>query len=264
MTEKNSLPNLFIAGAAKSGTTFLYNILKQHPEISNYGTKEPHIFKESVVDTIKTQIGFNEKSEYKLDASVEYIINHKTLDNIHSYNLNAKFIYVLRNQLDQLYSHYYHRLRTKEINISWPQLLYKNHDDELFRHIEYGKNLQNLYNRFLKYNVLLISFEELTENTESVIKNIMEFLELRGFNFSYEIDLNKGFIVKNPILYKISNSLNFIIKKILKFNLFPVLGITSLNKRMNDSDKYYLKNVLQDDIALLNKLNPDLQSWNLL
>ena len=39
-----SLPNFMCIGAAKSGTTTLYDILKQHPEIFIPAFKEPHFF----------------------------------------------------------------------------------------------------------------------------------------------------------------------------------------------------------------------------
>ena len=39
-----TLPNFFIIGAAKSGTSSLYMYLKQHPEIYMSPVKEPHFF----------------------------------------------------------------------------------------------------------------------------------------------------------------------------------------------------------------------------
>ena len=38
-------PNLFIPGAAKSGTTSLHNLLNQHPEICMSSVKEPGYWK---------------------------------------------------------------------------------------------------------------------------------------------------------------------------------------------------------------------------
>jgi hypothetical protein len=38
------LPNFFIIGAAKSGTTSLYHYLRQHPEIFMSPVKEPRYF----------------------------------------------------------------------------------------------------------------------------------------------------------------------------------------------------------------------------
>ena len=37
-------PNLFIVGAPKCGTTFLYQYLKKHPDVYFPNFKEPHFF----------------------------------------------------------------------------------------------------------------------------------------------------------------------------------------------------------------------------
>ena len=42
------LPNFFIVGAAKSGTTSLYHHLCQHPDIFMSPVKEPHYFSRDV------------------------------------------------------------------------------------------------------------------------------------------------------------------------------------------------------------------------
>ena len=42
MDKVNTLPNLFIVGAAKSGTTSLHNYLNQHPDVFMSSHKEPH------------------------------------------------------------------------------------------------------------------------------------------------------------------------------------------------------------------------------
>ena len=39
-----TLPNFLVIGAAKSGTTSLYEYLKQHPEVYMSPVKEPHFF----------------------------------------------------------------------------------------------------------------------------------------------------------------------------------------------------------------------------
>ncbi len=38
----DSLPNFFIIGAAKAGTTSLYDLLRDHPQIQLPSVKEPH------------------------------------------------------------------------------------------------------------------------------------------------------------------------------------------------------------------------------
>ena len=39
-----TLPNFLVIGAGKSGTTSLYNYLRQHPQIFMSPTKEPNFF----------------------------------------------------------------------------------------------------------------------------------------------------------------------------------------------------------------------------
>ena len=42
-----SWPNLFVAGAAKAGTTSLWRYLDAHPDIFMSAVKEPHFFSQS-------------------------------------------------------------------------------------------------------------------------------------------------------------------------------------------------------------------------
>ena len=47
-------PNLFVPGAAKSGTTTLHNLLNQHPEICMSKVKEPGYWKNENFQEFKT------------------------------------------------------------------------------------------------------------------------------------------------------------------------------------------------------------------
>jgi hypothetical protein len=48
MKSAPSLPNLFLVGASKAGTTSLHHYLKQHPQIFMSPVKEPHFFADEV------------------------------------------------------------------------------------------------------------------------------------------------------------------------------------------------------------------------
>ena len=50
------IPNLFIIGAPKSGTTSLYQYLKSHPNIFMCTPKEPHYFSDDInnISIVKT------------------------------------------------------------------------------------------------------------------------------------------------------------------------------------------------------------------
>ena len=53
-----SLPNFMCIGAAKSGTTTLYDILSQHPDIFTPSFKEPHFFDIPINYTINRPLLF--------------------------------------------------------------------------------------------------------------------------------------------------------------------------------------------------------------
>jgi len=58
-------PNLFVPGAAKSGTTSLHNLLNQHPEICMSSVKEPGYWKNEKFKDFKNI----EKEKLDIDVS---------------------------------------------------------------------------------------------------------------------------------------------------------------------------------------------------
>ena len=107
-----ALPNLFIVGAAKSGTTSLHNYLNQHPDIFMSNLKEPHylINKEIGVDRIPSGITnyinyldlFLEGKEmrYRGESSVMYLMYPEIVipKIIHQFGKDSKIIIMIRNQ----------------------------------------------------------------------------------------------------------------------------------------------------------------------
>ncbi len=104
-------PNFFIVGAPKSGTTSLYDYLKQHPSVY-LPKKELYYFcydltfrtpplRESVYLSY-----FNEAKDQKAigDASVYYLLSPGAAEKIKEFNPEAKIIIMLRNPVQMVYS----------------------------------------------------------------------------------------------------------------------------------------------------------------
>ena len=108
-------PNLFIPGAAKSGTTPLHNLLNQHPEICMSKVKEPGYWKNENFQEFKTiekqnYLDLFDKSSCKIygDSSTAYMYHQYFIKNINNnYKDSPKFIFVLRNPIDRCVSHYW-------------------------------------------------------------------------------------------------------------------------------------------------------------
>ena len=105
-------PNLFIVGAPKCGTTFLYHYLKKHPDIYFPEFKEPHYFGS---DLIRRNGAYNlSLREYKNlfstekkvigEASTFYLFSKKAAQEIYNFNPHSKIIIMLRDLVDLVHS----------------------------------------------------------------------------------------------------------------------------------------------------------------
>jgi len=142
------LPNFFIVGAAKSGTTSLYNYLRQHPQIYLPPVKEVYFFAtdidnnkfrpdyardvnininkwlESGMKTELFQAFISDWEKYKRifqfaagkkavgEMTNAYLYSTQAAKNISQKFPDAKIIMILRNPVERLFSHYLMDLRT--------------------------------------------------------------------------------------------------------------------------------------------------------
>ena len=145
--ERQKLPNFFVVGAAKSGTTSLYEYMKMHPQIYMAPIKETHHFSTDI-DNSKFRPNYarslnkdlskfletdmqegifhafvKERDQYdKLFKNVKdekaigeitnsYLYSQEAARNIFTRFPDAKVIMMLRNPIDRAFSHYLMDLR---------------------------------------------------------------------------------------------------------------------------------------------------------
>lgn len=144
---EQKLPNFFVVGAAKSGTTSLYEYMKMHPQIYMAPIKETHHFSTDIDNTkfrpnyarslnkdltrfLETDMEegifhafVKDREQYiKLFRNVKnekaigeitnsYLYSKEAARNIHSTFPDAKVIMMLRNPIDRAFSHYLMDLR---------------------------------------------------------------------------------------------------------------------------------------------------------
>lgn len=124
-----SIPNLFIVGQPKSGTTALHQFLDEHPDIFMSPYKEPSYFcadfhRESdayhgkqIYFPIRNRDQYLElfsavKAERIVgESSVNYLYSETAAEDIKRFNPNAKIIIILRDPADFLHSLYQMNVR---------------------------------------------------------------------------------------------------------------------------------------------------------
>ena len=113
-----SLPNFMCIGAAKSGTTTLYDLLRQHPNVYAPSFKEPHYFDtpsnycNGIKWYEKTYFSSVKEQQVIMDFTPSYLYESKVPKQIFTdLGKDVKFLVILRNQVDRAYSHYLHSKR---------------------------------------------------------------------------------------------------------------------------------------------------------
>lgn len=132
MSEEPPLPNFLVIGAQKCGTTWLHQVLRQHPEVFVPKCKEIHFFNKSKnyergVDWYRSffeesgnekAVGEvtpnyfwtsnSEKTYYERMRDIPLLVKNTLRD--------AKFIITLRNPVDRAVSAYYEHIRQGRIS----------------------------------------------------------------------------------------------------------------------------------------------------
>jgi hypothetical protein len=109
------LPNLFLIGAMKGGSTSLYDSLVRHPEIGRLRRKEPSIFSQAGDDAVRARLAefpaIDAGTRYLIDGSVEYSrhpLYPTTPETIRRFcGDDVRVVYILRHPVDRLVSEYF-------------------------------------------------------------------------------------------------------------------------------------------------------------
>ena len=108
------MPNLFILGAAKCGTSSLHALLGQHPDILASKLKEPTFFcwpYQLVKDPVAYLKLFRTPTRYRMEASHAYLSNPDTAAVLKTFFPDARFVVTLRNPKARAFSLYRHMRR---------------------------------------------------------------------------------------------------------------------------------------------------------
>jgi len=97
-----------IVGAMKSGTTYLFSLLEQHPEVAGCKIKEPEYFVKNDYDNNAIEKYFKlwnfdyAKHKIAIEASTSYTkapYFTSPAERIKQSGINTKFIYIMRDHL---------------------------------------------------------------------------------------------------------------------------------------------------------------------
>lgn len=217
---------VFIIGAMKSGTTSLFDILGQHPEICPARKKEPSFFAaDRDSKSLDEYLGLWDwnagEHKYAIESSVTYtqmpfikgVPARMSQADLGEY----RFIYLMRDPLTRIESHARHALFA-----GWGKSLDAGIGNDIVNVSRYTMQLDEYLKYFPKENILPIVLEEFKESPNQVLERICGFLEIeKHYNFvNVSEPRNTGdFFDSPPLIRRISQSRlgKLIVRKILPF-----------------------------------------------
>ena len=206
MLDQRSLPNFFIIGAPKAGTTSLFNILGKFPEVFPAAVKETRFFTKDENYrkglTWYQQTFFDGAAAYpiRMEATPTYLTwSEKAALRINEdYPIrDLKFAVIFRDPVQRAYSHYWHRVRQGKDDLSFEEAinteperlaanydyLYQNGESRYgyFRAGCYASRLKPYLDRFKREQFIFLLTEDLaSEAYPSTITRLKNFLGLSG------------------------------------------------------------------------------------
>ena len=177
------LPNFIIIGAMKGGTTSLYRYIASHPNII------PSLIKET--DFFKTSSDFNKginwyeplfqgNGNYAFEASPNYTKRHifpNVPARMHSILPETKLIYVLRDPIERIISHYVHNYSHGRESRSFSEAI-TDANSNYIQTSKYYFQIQAFLEYYSDKQLLLVDSEQLKKETANVLRDVFRFLEI--------------------------------------------------------------------------------------
>ena len=198
--------HFIIAGERRSGSSSVYEVLKNHPEISMFHLRdydyfiEPELFENSPPDwaNIKSWQETHSAEEYQsLFSNLDGKIGQKDADllwwkpahkRLAETIPDAKFVFILRNPVQRAESQYFNELRKGRESLTFEEALDREKNQSLSDweklHLQYRErgcyvnSLEHFYQYIDNDRVKVIILEDLYTNWKDVMTELCDFLEI--------------------------------------------------------------------------------------
>jgi len=236
--ERKPIPNLFVIGAAKAGTTSLCELLATHSEIFLPAEKEPHFFLlprdgspsnltlgvdqvGDVFENSRFALSFSQYQHlflaancetYRIDGSTQYFVSDTAARQIADSCPDAKLIIQLREPFSRAWSAYCFAYSKGEESRSFVDAI----DEEVsgkrrnrfyggyLNTSNYAPHIRRYLNHFPRRNIYISFFEDFVRSDSTSLEKLYDFLGLPAEPTSITT------FVGNPTLYTPNRMLRYL------------------------------------------------------
>jgi len=256
------LPTFLIIGAMKCGTTSLYHYLAEHPEIGMSQVKETDYFVaernlhrgrswyESQFPTTAKACG---------EASPNYSkpwLFRGIPQRIQAELPEARLIYLVRDPIDRMISHYRHRFADGVENRPLCDALTADQRNPYLNGSRYFRNVKDFVDLYPLDRFLIVTSEELRDARQATLRRVFAFLdvdpEFAGPGVAMEWHRTETKYTRR------TNPLSSFVRQTWRSLTFrgpqPIRPASPPDVALNDAAREWLINKLRPDIERLQKL----------
>ena len=279
------LPDFFIIGAPKCGTTTLYDSLGQHPQV-HAPRKEPGFFSQDLEPTahLPTHIPTLEAYEAIFasddpnvrvsgEATPKYLYSDAALDRIAQLRPDARIIVCLRDPVHLAISFHAQKVREgtereTDFTRAWARARRPGKAAGLSMEpwldgrinyafwAAYGRRLEQVFARFPQDNVRIYTLSDLKQDPEGTFRNLCRFL---GISEDHRISLhasNTGYQLRSPRVHlamiAVKRRMRPVLRLVARIRGREGLGLMRWILRFNSSSGSYASEVpakLKDEMS---------------
>jgi len=175
--DQGALPTFVIIGAMTCGTTSLHRYLDLHPQISMSGLKETNFFEERWGRGIGWYRSlFDPEAPVRGESSTVYT-KYPSAEGIpermHRVIPDARLVYLVRDPIERIVSHYVHNLDRGRISTPIERVLADPRDNHYVHCSRYFFQIERFLEHWDPARILVLSLEELSSDPAPALRRVL-------------------------------------------------------------------------------------------
>jgi len=270
---KDNLPTRFLIGTQRAGSTYLFNLLKNHSDTSLSPAQQVNFYLQSYSKGLRNYLDHFEGGGIKIDTSPKYFMKGDVVAPRIKETVgerNVRFLLILRNPVDYVRSHFQLHWKNgylKSHPEKYPELPESENLVEFIKmypgyleRAHYGQILErSWFSHFGRQQFRIIEFERFINKTEAVLNEILDFFDLpyQNLNTSFK---SRNATLRWPIIYVLRNFLirhpflKNMVKKTPMFNfIYKHFLTTTQSNPLDPDERSWLAGQLENEVFLLRK-----------
>jgi len=193
MDNKRPTPSdvrFLIVGAEKSGTTWLADMLRQHPQIFVPAQKELHYFNRRMDEAPELEnYNFTKPVDWYLDfyrpappgrmageACPAYLWDESAAQRIHNFNADIRILMILRDPAQRFLSAYRYGVQRGSVAPADAQTIYKKYKTLLLERGLYYEQVKRYLDLFPRGQIAVLLYDDLRRDSRAFLLTVEKFL----------------------------------------------------------------------------------------